>query len=447
MSCAICGDVCHCEPEVLRPLMRRETKPRFRPDAGAAQNSSANWIDPEAYDASEQQFAASLEESAPAAASHFVVEPEARESDQRSSVSRPARFTEPKAGEGLIAGRETEDGETEAPSLLTILPEDEAAALSEEVGILVDATNELTDASAEQTELEYGDLSEWRKQVSAKLNSYRARRPSRAPRYPSLRLKFEPPEPLWRPPDTHPSVITQQAIPVEKANFAPLPAPERNPASGQPAQQTEASGRIIEFPRYSGPPRPLDELAEPVLERPRILEAPEQGDVNPSLGIMIEPAEEPANEKRPGFEIPLLFAPTSQRLIAALLDAFLVGLALTLFAYIFFKMTAVVPPARQAAAILAAFGGIFWAGYQYLFIVYSSTTLGLKAAGLQLSNFDGTPVPRSLRRWRALASMMSGLSLGLGYAWCFLDEDELCWHDRITHTYMAPRTTPPEAFG
>jgi hypothetical protein len=39
-----------------------------------------------------------------------------------------------------------------------------------------------------------------------------------------------------------------------------------------------------------------------------------------------------------------------------------------------------------------------------------------------------------------LASFLSGLSLGIGYLWCFLDEDQLCWHDRITHTYMAPRT-------
>jgi hypothetical protein len=26
----------------------------------------------------------------------------------------------------------------------------------------------------------------------------------------------------------------------------------------------------------------------------------------------------------------------------------------------------------------------------------------------------------------------------MGYAWVFLDEDALCWHDRITHTYLAP---------
>jgi len=44
-----------------------------------------------------------------------------------------------------------------------------------------------------------------------------------------------------------------------------------------------------------------------------------------------------------------------------------------------------------------------------------------------------------LRRWRVLASWLSGVSLGMGYAWVLLDEDGLCWHDRITHTYLAPK--------
>jgi uncharacterized RDD family membrane protein YckC len=83
--------------------------------------------------------------------------------------------------------------------------------------------------------------------------------------------------------------------------------------------------------------------------------------------------------------------------------------------------------------------GLFWVVYQYLLLVYCGISPGLKLAGLQLSRFDGTTAPRRLRRWRVLASVLSGVSLGLGYAWCFLDEDRLCWHDRITHTYMAPK--------
>jgi hypothetical protein len=58
-------------------------------------------------------------------------------------------------------------------------------------------------------------------------------------------------------------------------------------------------------------------------------------------------------------------------------------------------------------------------------------------AGLELTRFDGSPANRRLRRWRVLASYVSAISLGMGYGWVFLDEDALCWHDRITHTYLA----------
>jgi uncharacterized RDD family membrane protein YckC len=77
-----------------------------------------------------------------------------------------------------------------------------------------------------------------------------------------------------------------------------------------------------------------------------------------------------------------------------------------------------------------------WFTYQFLFIVYTGSTPGLRAARLKLAKFDGSPVLRSLRRGRVLASFLSGLSAGLGYLWCFLDADSLCWHDRITRTHL-----------
>ena len=50
---------------------------------------------------------------------------------------------------------------------------------------------------------------------------------------------------------------------------------------------------------------------------------------------------------------------------------------------------------------------------------------------------DGEIPGRSTRRWRALAMALSAVSLGLGFLWCLLDEDTLCWHDRITRTYLS----------
>jgi len=201
-----------------------------------------------------------------------------------------------------------------------------------------------------------------------------------------------------------------------------------------------STAKIIEFPRFAwGPPAPPpDQLAEPVGERPRILEVPEVAPPPPALGgITIEAAEIPADEKRPGIDIPLQSAPLGLRVVAALVDGLIIAAAASLFGFIFWKVAAVRPPLVQSLGLLAGITFFFWVTYEYLLIVYAASTPGLRVAGLELARFDGTRTSRSLRRWRVLAACLSAVSAGMGYAWLFLDEDALCWHDRITHTYLA----------
>jgi uncharacterized RDD family membrane protein YckC len=279
------------------------------------------------------------------------------------------------------------------------------------------------------------DESSWRQQVTERLNNYQSRRRPRGPRYPSLQLKFE--EQAWpnRPREASLSSAFQlNSAAVALSPTAPTsPTPEIPPIPVSPA-------KLIEFPRSStAPPSRVEELAEPVFDRPRILEGPAIPPLPAALGgILIEPVERPVDEKRPGFEMPLQSATMPRRLAATMIDGLIVLVALTSFSYIFWRITAMIPPTRLAAGIAVVVGGMLWAAYQYLLIVYCGTSPGLRIAKLKLSHFDGSHVPRKTRRWRVLASILSGLSLGLGYAWCFLDEDQLCWHDRITHTYMAP---------
>jgi uncharacterized RDD family membrane protein YckC len=125
--------------------------------------------------------------------------------------------------------------------------------------------------------------------------------------------------------------------------------------------------------------------------------------------------------------------------VAALVDGIVITAAAALFGFIFWKITAVRPPLVQILGLAAGIPCLFWAAYQYLLVVYAGSTPGLRVAGLELARFDGTSTRRSLRRWRVLGSWLSAVSLGMGYAWVFLDEDNLCWHDRITHTYFAPK--------
>jgi uncharacterized RDD family membrane protein YckC len=382
-------------------------KSKFEPDIdSAARVNSTPWlIDPEAYDASEQQFAASVEEK-PAPLRFIVDEPAPVEVRRREFAPEP----DPLSTAALPAevSAEAVEGDLEA-----------AAPIADHAGSPAP------------------DSGSWRNEVTARVGNYRARRRPREPRYPSLQLKFDAPEP-----STAQATISPSRLAV--AMQASLPALQEQAIQQSDEPQSlrapEAGARIIEFPRSAAAPPPvLDELAEPVMDRPRILEVQEILLPPPALGgILIEAEEAPAQERRPGFELPLQAAPMSKRLLAGSADCLVVLAAFGLFGYIFFRITSVVPSVQQAVGISASLIALFWIAYQYILLVYCGTTPGLKLAHLHLSRFDGTAVPRTIRQWRALASVLSGLSLALGYAWCFLDEDRLCWHDRITRTYMAP---------
>jgi len=329
-----------------------------------------------------------------------------------------------------------------------------------------------------------GEAPGWRDEVAERLGRYRARRKPRPPRYPSLRLRFEPEESFRdftsssggtfaEPPPAaentsyrglalDASTATEMATArgegaatqsllrgAATSSSAPLPRQSDSgqprsgqPRSGQPSSGQSSSGaKIIEFPRpaTSELSPPVDELAEPVIERPRILEAPEIAPAPALGGITIDAGEQKEIERRPGIDFPLQSAPLARRVGAGVVDGALVLVASALFAFIFWKITGVQPPRVQVLGLAAGIPCLLWTAYQFLLIVYSGRTPGLWLAGLEITHFDGTRPSRHRRRWRVVASYLSAISLGMGYAWVFLDEDALCWHDRITHTYLAPK--------
>lgn len=299
-----------------------------------------------------------------------------------------------------------------------------------------------------------GDANAWRGELAAKLGRYRARRKAPPPRYPSLMLPFGAiNSPSHDPTDdsdfrgfdgtANQALALDGSCPDSSASPQPEPSlPDLPPAASTLSLSPQSHAKIIEFPRFAWapPPPPPDQLAGPVGEQLRILEVPEVAPPPPALGgITIEPMPSAEPERRPGFDFPLASAPLGRRLAASLIDGLIVTAASALFGYIFWRISAARPPRLQLLSLVLAIPGVLWAGYQYLLIVYSATTPGLRAAGLELNHFDGTSTRRPIRRWRILASYLSAVSLGMGYAWVFLDEDALCWHDRITHTYLAPR--------
>jgi uncharacterized RDD family membrane protein YckC len=313
--------------------------------------------------------------------------------------------------------------------------------------------------SPEVAELPTADAPAWRNELSARLNRYRARRKVRPPRYPSLSLQFEPhqlssssdvrgpssPPPAFENISNHALALDGLRPDLSAAVEAEVQSRQARAAEAapQPIQQPagHSGAKIIEFPRFAwGPPAPPpDQLAEPVSERPRILDVPEVAPPAPALGgITIEADEHSQAEKRPGIDIPLQSAPLGLRFLATLVDGIIIASASALFGFIFWKIVGVRPPLVQSLGLASGIPCVFWAAYQYLLIVYAASTPGLRLAGLELARFNGTHTTRSLRRWRVMASWLSAVSAGMGYAWVFLDEDALCWHDRITHTYLAP---------
>jgi uncharacterized RDD family membrane protein YckC len=318
------------------------------------------------------------------------------------------------------------------------------------------------------------DTDSWRVEVAAKLERYRNRRKPRTPRYPSLLLPFDAPE-SWSRSNTLGGSASVEAAP--KANLD-LERPSADPVAGvdeereisdRPAnrhsassaeQYLEQSAKVIEFPRSAAIPvfHPSD-LADPVFDhdRPRIVEAPEILPPPPALGgMLLEPSKpEPVDRRAADFPSLETSASIMRRAAAVFVDGLIQAVGLGAFAAMFVRLNPSLNPGLNPrltpgrdtlllAAVLVSTALFLWMAYEFLFVVYTGSTPGLRTAKLRLARFDGSPLNRRQRRWRVLASFLAAFSAGLGYLWCFVDQDGLCWHDRITRTYVR---TADEAAG
>src|SRR6202521_5322730 len=287
----------------------------------------------------------------------------------------------------------------------------------------------------------------WRVEVAARLARYRTRRKPRTPRYPSLLLPFDAPESWSRPAPPIDSVAAGTlacAGPRQGSQHSSQQGQEEQGPYRYPDQVAEQSAKVIEFPRCAAIPVFHErDLADPVFDRdrPRIVEVPEILPPPPALGgMLMEPAAQEPAGRRAGEDFPLSSASPSasiaRRTLAALLDGGVVATCVAAFAAIFFRLNSVRGPLPMLAGTVGVIAVLLWAVYEFLFVVYTGSTPGLRAARLRLAGFDGSPLNRRSRRWRVLASFLSAFSAGLGYFWCGLDQDGLCWHDRITRTHV-----------
>jgi uncharacterized RDD family membrane protein YckC len=88
--------------------------------------------------------------------------------------------------------------------------------------------------------------------------------------------------------------------------------------------------------------------------------------------------------------------------------------------------------------VVGATFALFYAQYFALFTVFGGSTPGMMLRGLRVVSFDGgIPTSRQMV-WRSFGYLISAGTCFLGFVWALWDDDQLCWQDRISQTYLAP---------
>ena len=93
---------------------------------------------------------------------------------------------------------------------------------------------------------------------------------------------------------------------------------------------------------------------------------------------------------------------------------------------------------KMDLVVAGATFALFYAQYFALFTVFGGSTPGMMLRGLRVVSFDGN-IPTSRQMvWRSFGYLLSAATCFLGFVWALWDEDQLCWQDHISQTYLTP---------
>ena len=129
-------------------------------------------------------------------------------------------------------------------------------------------------------------------------------------------------------------------------------------------------------------------------------------------------------------------APLSRRLLAVVVDGALISAALMGAAAAFASNATSIPAPRELEIGAGAAFAVIAVLYVILFFTLARATPGMKYARIGLCTFKNERPTRTERVRRLAAMALSVLPLGLGLAWSLFDEERLCWHDRLSQTYL-----------
>jgi uncharacterized RDD family membrane protein YckC len=329
----------------------------------------------------------------------------------------------------------------------------------------------------------------WHNEVQARIAGYKKRRGRRVEGAFSMRFPFPPDEiaesvdgaeaesptgepseiiaeeettdeaaiecpPFLEVPTSAPTATVEEAAAQEKLDAAvECPEAEIEPAAEpEPLALVDTVSRprpkrkVIAFPKHlSVAPETVHRLADPVTsESPRILDVPEELEAIPTTpfldGLQFDPVgAADVSRDREHVDLPFRAVGVADRVVAGLVDVAVAGVGVAICAVVAFRMLSKPPISKPLVMGLVVAAGLLWSVYQYLFLVYAGTTLGMIAAKIQLRTFTGKAPTLRQRRHRVLGFYLSAVSLGMGLMWMFVDVDSLCWHDRLSRTYLANR--------
>ncbi len=141
----------------------------------------------------------------------------------------------------------------------------------------------------------------------------------------------------------------------------------------------------------------------------------------------------------PGYE----FGGFGARLVAYIVDGFIVGLAVTLIAIVGATIAGLSYVSDNTGGVavgiglVAVFALVVSVGYFPWFWSRSGQTPGMRMLGLKVvRDTDGGPITGTQALLRLIGYWVSGVVMYLGYIWIFVDKRRRGWHDLIAGTVV-----------
>ncbi len=125
-----------------------------------------------------------------------------------------------------------------------------------------------------------------------------------------------------------------------------------------------------------------------------------------------------------------------ERRKAGLLDAIFLGLTYAAFLGLFRSLGGQLVVEKADTAIYLAAFFLFYGLYFALFTTCAEATPGMQLLCLTAVRLDGTVPDTRQLLWRSFGYLLAGATFMLGFAWALWDEDHFTWQDRISQTYI-----------